>query len=273
MKYFAGFLAVVLCFGALAGCAKTNNNDGARAQLRVGLECDYAPFNWTQNDDSNGAVPIESGNYAGGYDVEIAKALAEGLDMDLVIVKTDWDGLLPSLTSGKIDVIIAGMSPTAERKESIDFSDNYYISDLVIVVSKDGPFASADCLDEFAGAKITAQQSTFHYTVIDQIEGVDKQTAMTDFPTMIMALNSGRIDGYISERPGAISAALANPNLTYIAFDEALGFTYTLDEVAIAVGLKKGSDLLARINEILAGISEAARQQMMENAIKNQPAG
>src|SRR5690606_38806150 len=105
-----------------------------------------------------------------------------------VIVKTDWDGLLPALVSGKIDAIIAGMSPTEERKESIDFSDNYYESDLVMVVKKGGAYENATKLSDFAGAKITAQLNTFHYTVIDQITGVNKQTAMDNFSAMRVAL-------------------------------------------------------------------------------------
>src|SRR5690554_5923335 len=101
--------------------------------LRVGMEAGYAPFNWTQLDDANGAVPIEgSAEYAGGYDVEIAKRIAAGLGKELVIVKTAWSGLEMALNSGKIDVIIAGMSPMAERAERIDFSDSYYESDLVM---------------------------------------------------------------------------------------------------------------------------------------------
>src|SRR5690554_1951622 len=167
--------------------------------FRVGMEADYPPFNWTQIDDSKGAVPIDGAKeYAGGYDVEIAKKIADGLGKELVIVKTDWDGLLPALVSGKIDAIIAGMSPTEERKESIDFSDNYYESDLVMVVKKGGAYENATKLSDFARAKITAQLNTFHYTVIDQIEGVDKQTAMNNFTAMRVALESGAIDGYVS---------------------------------------------------------------------------
>ena len=140
-------------FGCGSGSnANTNEQDGqAEAensnQLRIGMECGYAPFNWTQQDDSNGAVAIEGGGgYANGYDVQIAKKVAEGLGKELVIVKTEWDGLVPAVQSGVIDGIIAGMSPTAERKESIDFSDNYYVSDLVIVVRADGPYADATSL-------------------------------------------------------------------------------------------------------------------------------
>ena len=262
-----------LCFAALlfimlfiiGGCAKKTDDN----KFRVGLECAYAPFNWTQTDDSNGAAPIEGGGFAGGYDVEIAKLVAAGLNKELVIVKTEWDGLLPAVTSGKIDAIIAGMSPTADRKESIDFSENYYYSDLVIVVMKDGPYADAKELSDFAGAMITGQLNTFHYSVIDQIPDVSRQTAMDDFPTMIVALTSGRIDGYISERPGAISASENNPNITFIEPDP--GFQYEPDDAAIAIGLKKDSPLLSDINKILSGLSIAERERLMGQALINQP--
>ena len=79
------------------------------------------------------------------------------------------------------------MSPTAERMATIDFTDPYYESELVIVVRKDGAYAEATSLADFAGAKITGQLNTFHYTVIDQIPDVQKQTAMDTFPTMIVA--------------------------------------------------------------------------------------
>lgn len=241
-------------------------------ELRVGMECNYAPFNWTQTDDSNDAIAIESGGYAGGYDVEIARQIADGLGRKLVIVKTEWDGLIPALTSGKIDLIIAGMSPMEKRKVSVDFTDNYYTSELVIVVRKDGRFANAASLADFAGAKITAQLNTFHYTVILQIEGVKQQTAMESFPAMIVALESGKIDGYISERPGAVSAMESNSNLMFIEFADGKGFETSPDDVAVAVSVAKGQeDLVAAINKILAGISEDARQTLMNAAVKNQP--
>ena len=239
--------------------------------FRIGLECGYPPFNWTQMDDSNGAVKIDGDEeYAGGYDVEIAKRIAEGLGKELVVVKTEWDGLVPASTSGKIDGIIAGMSPTAERKETIDFSDIYYKSDLVMVVKKGSEYENATSIQDFGGAKITAQLNTFHYTVIDQIENVDKQTAMDNFTAMRVALESGMIDGYISERPEGVSAEAANENFKMVEFTD--GFSTSDDDTAIAVGIAKGSDLTEKINEILAGISEEERTEIMDNAIKNQPA-
>ncbi|MBQ2680132.1 MAG: transporter substrate-binding domain-containing protein [Firmicutes bacterium] len=246
---------------------------GSNGELKVGLECNYPPFNWTQLDDSNGAVPIQgaAGQYAGGYDVEIAKKIADGLGMDLVIVKTEWDGLIPALQGDVIDVIIAGMSPTAERKETIDFTDNYYKSDLVMVVKADSEYANATKLEDFRGAKITAQLNTFHYTVIDQIDGVVKEQAMTDFPAMRVALESGIIDGYVSERPEGVSATAANSNFAMVVFED--GFETSDDDTAIAAGIKKGrEDLVEGINGILAGISEEERTEIMDNAIVNQPA-
>ena len=265
----------------IVGCGANSNSESAPAPetevaketdtFKVGLECGYPPFNWTQLDDSNGAVPIEgSPEFAGGYDVEIAKRIAEGLGKELVIVKTEWTGLLPALTSGKIDAIIAGMSPTEERKETIDFSDIYYKSDLVMVVKRGSKYENATSIQDFKGAKITAQLNTFHYTVIDQIEGVNKQPAMDDFPAMRVALESGTIDGYVTERPEAISAEAANPNFKMVEFTD--GFVTSDDDTAIAVGLRKGSELREKINQILAGISEEERTKLMDEAIRNQPA-
>jgi putative lysine transport system substrate-binding protein len=276
MKKFASVLLILMLVMSLflfAACGTTDDNGGGNGEsneFRVGMECNYAPFNWTQTDDSNGAVPIQGGGYAGGYDVEIAKLIAEGLGKELVIVKTEWDGLTPALTSGKIDAIIAGMSPTAERKETIDFSDNYYNSELVVVVKKDSELANAKTLNDFAGAKVTAQLNTFHYTVIEQMEGVEQQAAMETFPAMIVALSSGKIDGYISERPGAVSAVASNPELTFIEFEEGKGFIASEEDTAIAVGLVKGTDA-TQINEILNGITKEQREELMNTAVKNQP--
>ncbi|MCL1855761.1 MAG: transporter substrate-binding domain-containing protein, partial [Clostridia bacterium] len=243
-KLFAFTLAALLLTGAAL----------AEGTFRVGMECDYAPFNWTQAEPGDFTVPIEGGaGHADGYDVQIARKIAEGLGLELVIVKTEWDGLPMSVTSGMIDAIIAGMSPTEKRKVTLDFSDDYYTSDLVVVVRKDGPYASAKALADLSGATITGQLNTFHYSVIDQIPNVTIGTAMETFPAMIVALQSGRIDGYVAERPGAEANTMANADLTYVLFEEGQGFEASKDDVSIAVGLKQESPLIADINKILAG--------------------
>ena len=243
-------IMVLLCVVMLAGCKSKKQEANT---FKVGLECNYAPFNWTQTDNSNGAVAIDGGGgYCGGYDVEIAKTIASALGKELVIVKTEWDGLIPAVNSGKIDAVIAGMSPTEERKTSVDFSDPYYESDLVIVVKADGPYAAAESLADFAGAKITAQLNTFHDTVVDQIPEVEHVTAMETFPAMIVALKS-------------------NPDLTFVEFSEGNGFEASPEDVAIAVAMKKGNTLLPDVNKALSGLSRDKRQELMDSAIANQP--
>lgn len=261
---------------ALTGCGTSSNTENSKEAeesqvFRIGLEAGYAPFNWTQIDDSNGGVKIDgTKEFAGGYDVEIAKKIAEGLGKELVIVKTEWDGLVPALTSGKIDAIIAGMSPTDERKETIDFTNNYYKSNLVMVVKKGGKYENANSIQDFKEAKITAQLNTFHYSVIDQIQDVDKQPAMDNFTAIRVALESGMIDGYVSERPEGISAETANTNFKMVEFKD--GFNTSDDDTAVAVGVAKGSKLTEKINRILEGITEEEQTTIMDTAIKNQPA-
>ena len=151
---------------SFAGCATKKDPN----KIYVGMECGYAPFNYTQTTNVNGAVKISNANgYANGYDVMIAKKIAESLGKELVIVKYKFEALIPAVQAGSLDFIIAGMSPTAERLEAVDFSDAYYESQLVIVVRKDGNFAQATSLNDFNGAKIVAQKGTFHDTAYDHI--------------------------------------------------------------------------------------------------------
>lgn len=241
--------------------------------LRVGMECAYAPYNWTQAEKTDIAMPLKGGGYADGYDVQVAKYLAGKLGMDIEIVKIEWEGLIPALTSGtgKIDAIIAGMSPTDDRRMVVDFTAPYYESDLVVVVKAEGSYAAAKSLTELAGARITGQLNTFHYDLIDQIPQVKKQVAMGDFPVMTAALSGGRIDGYVSERPGALSAVAANPSLSFLTFEAGKGFELDPDDTTIAVALRQGSPLLERINAALAELSEDERVELMAQALLRQP--
>jgi len=279
VKTWKTTMAALMGLFILAGCGNGTTEDSSAVDgsaesdaFVVGMEAGYPPFNWTQNDDSNGAVKIDGADgYANGYDVQMAQKVADGLGKELVIVKTEWDGLVPALVSSKIDAIVAGMSPTDERKEAIDFSDSYYTTELVIVVKSDGAYANATTLADFADAKVTAQLNTLHYGVIDQIEGVQKQPAMDSFTSMRVALESGTIDAYVSERPEAISASAANSAFKMIELDQADTFELSVADSEIAIGLIKESELKDQINEILSGITEEERIQMMEEAIKNQP--
>ena len=244
----------------------------AEGTFRVGMECNYAPYNWTQAEPSEYTVPIEGGGgYADGYDVQIARTIADALGKELVIVKTEWDGLPMGVISGAFDAIIAGMSPTEERKATLDFTSAYYYTNLVVVVRKDGAYANAESLADLSGAMITGQLNTFHYTVIPQIPNVQQAMAMETFPAMIVALRSGAIDGYIAEEPGAVADTTANPDLTYIKFAEGKGFEASEEDTSIAIGLAKGSPLLESINAALDNLTEADRLQLMLDATARQP--
>lgn len=238
--------------------------------LRVGMEANYAPFNWSQTTSSDNAIEISNspGEYANGYDLQVAVLLAEELGLDLEIVKLEWDGLPPALESGMIDAIIAGMSPTPERLEQIDFSESYYESDIVLVTQADSEYADATRLDDFSGARVTGQLNTFHYSLVEQIPGVEQQTALESFPTMIASVITDKSDAYISERPGALAAVAANDDLTYISFAEGQGFDLGEFDTTIAVGLRKNSPLREPINQALATIPQSQRNQLMESMVE-----
>ena len=278
MKRILALIMAVVMLLSLVSCNKVVgekdlDNVKNAGKLVVGMECAYAPYNWTTPTPSQTTVPIANSenSYADGYDVQIAKLIADKLGVELVIKAIEWDGLIPALESGEIDMIIAGMSPTDERKLSIDFSNTYFDSNLVMVVKKDGAYASADDIQDFSGAKITGQLNTFHYAVIDQINGVNKQTALADFSALIQSLESGAIDGYVCEKPGAISAVAANDSFAFVEFENGKGFTCDPAESSISVGVRKNSTLTDEINAVIATLSTADKEAMMDAAIARQP--
>ena len=246
------------------------NTVHADEYLRIGMEAAYAPFNWTQDDDKNGAVKIDGTNqYANGYDVQIAKQVAKALGKKPLVVKTSWNGLIPALTSGKLDMIVAGMSPTAERKKEIAFSNSYYTSEPVVLVNKDGAYANAKTLKDFKGAKITSQQGVYLYNLISQLTGAKQETAMGDFAQMRQALESGVIDGYISERPEALTAESANSKFKMIQFKK--GFDVNEEDATIAIGMRKNDNRLEQVNAAIAKISAKDQVALMDKMIQNQP--
>lgn len=261
------------CFSSCSKVDPSTDLDSIKekGKIVVGMECAYAPYNWTQSSSSEYTVPINNGAYADGYDVQIAKLIAKELGVELEIVPTDWNGLIPALESGGIDMIVAGMSPTDDRKLSIDFTDTYFDSNLVMVVKKDSSYANATKISDFSGAKITGQLNTFHYNVIDQISGVNKQTALEDFAALMQALSSGAVDGYVCEKPGAVSAVASNTDFTYIEFAEGNGFTCDPAESSISIGVRKGSSLTSELNKILSSLSSQDKENMMDAAIARQP--
>ncbi len=278
MKKIIALALVLIMAAGFCSCAKVNaakdlENVKSSGVLKVGMECAYAPFNWTQQDDSEGAVKIANADgYANGYDVQIAKKIAQALGVKLEVYQYEWEALIPGVQSGKLDCIIAGMSPTDERKTEIAFSSNYYVSNLVIIVNKDGKFANASSVADFKGAKIGAQDGTFHADALAQIEGV-QSNIMKDFTLLYAALTANTIDGYIAEEPTALQVCGANDKLAYAALvNNSTGFTCSDGDTAIAVGLRIGSSLEKEISKAVDAVTEEERSALMARMVSLAPA-
>ncbi len=259
---------LISCTVALSACNKKDDRD----KLVVGLECAYVPFNFTQQSDANGAVKISNADgYANGYDVIVAKRIADALNKELVIVKTEWDSLVPGVQAGTLDLVIAGMSPTEERRKSIDFSVPYYQSNLVIVVRKDSAYSAASNLDDFGGAKIVAQQGTFHETALLEqaaAHGINVGTSMATFPEMTVALNAKSIDGYVAEEPGAIADCASNPSLTYVHLENNVtGFDASDEDTQIAIGMRYDYEHKNAINNVILSLTQEDKIAIMQEAV------
>ena len=248
---------------------------GETKTLRVAMECGYAPYNWTQADDSNGAVPIaDSSDYAYGYDVMMAKLIAEELGYDLEIVKMDWDSLVPAVQSGTIDCVIAGQSITSERLEMVDFSDPYYYASIVGLVKAEGDYANAAGVADLAGATCTSQQGTVWYDVcLPQIKDADILPAQESAPAMLVALESDRINLVVTDMPTAMAAVVAYPDMKILDFtDTEDNFEVSDEEINIGISVQKGNtELLDGINSVLAGLTTDDFDSMMNEAISVQP--
>ena len=248
---------------------------GETKVLKVAMECGYAPYNWTQPDDSNGAVPInDSSDYAYGYDVMIAKKIAETLGYELQIVKLDWDSLVPAVQSGTIDCVIAGQSITSERLEMVDFSTPYYYASVVGLVKADGPYAEAKGLSDLKGATCTSQLGTIWYDVcLPQIEDANVQPAQESAPAMLVALESDRTDLIVTDMPTAMAACVAYPVMKILDFTGTEDdFAVSEEEINIGISVQKGNtELLDGINSVLAGMTVEDFDSMMQEAISVQP--
>ncbi len=282
MKKIAYLLsASLLLCGALAGLAGCGGDQAATGGdtdgdkvLRVGMECGYAPYNWTQNDDSNGAVPIaDSTSYANGYDVMMAKYLADQIGYDLEIYKIDWDSLPLAVQSGAIDCVIAGQSITAERMETVDFTTPYYYASIVAVTRDDTAYAGATSVDELSGALCTSQINTVWYDeVLPQIPDADIQPATESAPQMLVALNSGAVDLVATDMPTAMAAQLVYPNFQILEMAEGSDFVVDEEEINIGISLAKGNtELLDLLNGALATLTVEDFETMMNEAITVQP--
>lgn len=260
---------------AAGGGAADNNASTDKKVLKVAMECGYAPYNWTQPDDSNGAVPISgSPDFAYGYDVMMAKLIAEKLGYDLEIVKLDWDSLVPAVQSGTVDCVIAGQSITSERMEMVDFTSPYYYASIISLVKADSPYAAATDVAGLAGATATSQQNTVWYNVcLPQVPDANILPAQESAPAMLVALSSGKCDLVVTDMPTGKAALVAYPDFKLLDFTGTEGeFKVSEEEINIGISLKKGNtELKEAIDGVLSGMTSDDFDKMMDEAISVQP--
>lgn len=289
MKKMTALLCMLTLTASLAGCGGSDSEGGADTDLAaeevasgvedgvltIAMECAYAPYNWTQTDDSNGAVPIKDSNeYANGYDVMMAKKICEENGWDLEIVRTDWDSLVPGVQTGIYDAVIAGQSMTEDRMKEVDFAGPYFYASIVCVTKADSPYATAEGLSDLSGGNCTAQIATIWYdSMLPQIEGAQIQTAAETAPAMLTALDTGTVDFICTDMPTAMGAVAAYPDMVILDFsDSDDGFEVDEGEVNIGISVMKGNTVLKEaIDSVLSDMTEDDFNEMMSEAIAVQP--
>ena len=275
-KKFASVLLVLMLSMAFvfAGGSKEETTTSSNT-LKVAMECGYAPYNWTQTTDANGAVRISgSTEYAYGYDVMMAKLIAEKLGKDLEIVKLDWDSLVPAVQSGTVDCVIAGQSITSDRLQMVDFTTPYYYASIVCLVNEGSKYEGAKGVGDLKGAVCTSQQNTVWYDVcLPQIENANILPAQESAPAMLVALSAGRVDLICTDMPTAQAALVAYPSFRLLDFTNSDdNFVVSQEEINIGISVSKNNpELTAAINEVLATLRVEDFNAMMDEAISVQP--
>lgn len=280
-KMFALILALVMVL-SLTACG-AGNTDGTTSAasgvedgvLTVAMECAYAPYNWSQPDDSNGAVPIVNapGNYANGYDVMMAKKLCEANGWELEIMQLDWDSLVPAVQNGTVDAVIAGQSMTADRMEQVDFAGPYLYATIICLTKADSPLASATGISQLSGT-CTSQMGTIWYdTCLPQIEGAQIQTAAESAPAMLMALETGTVDFVCTDMPTGQGALVAYSDLVLLDFaGSGDDFQVSDEDVNIGISVRKGNtELKEALDSVLSEMTADDFNAMMADAIAIQP--
>jgi ABC-type amino acid transport substrate-binding protein len=275
MKRVFIVLMLAVSLVVLAACGSDEQFDlENETEFVVGLEAAYAPFNWSTPTENDFTYPLhgQNGVYVDGYDVVIAQQIADELGLTLVVKAIEWDGLILALLAGEIDMIIAGMSPTAERAETVAFSDEYFRSEQVMVVATDGDYADATSLADFNGARVVAQLGTLQDALIAQLTGATRLEPLDTYGMLATAVSTNAADAFIAELPVAQGMVASNSNLTIIQFTEGNGFVVSDEDVAVAVALRQEDiNLLEAVNGVLASISIEQRNAIMQAALNRQP--
>ncbi len=273
-RMLAMALAILMMTALLSGAQAGVPSGVEDGVLTVAMECNYAPYNWSQSDDSNGAVPISGSNeYANGYDVMMAKKLCEANGWKLEIVRLDWDSLVPAVLSGVVDAVIAGQSMTAARAEMVDFAGPYLYASIVCLAKKGTPQAEAKGISELSGY-CTSQLGTIWYSVcLPQIPNAEIQPAAESAPAMLMALETGAVDFVCTDIPTAQGALAVYPDMVLLDFSGSEdNFVVSEEEINIGISVMKGNAVLKdALDAVLSTMTVDDFNAMMAEATAIQP--
>lgn len=273
-RMLAMALAILMMTALLSGAQAGVPSGVEDGVLTVAMECNYAPYNWSQSDDSNGAVPISGSNeYANGYDVMMAKKLCEANGWKLEIVRLDWDSLVPAVLSGVVDAVIAGQSMTAARAEMVDFAGPYLYASLVCLARQGTPQAEAKGISELSGY-CTSQLGTIWYSVcLPQIPNAEIQPAAESAPAMLMALETGAVDFVCTDIPTAQGALAVYPDMVLLDFSGSEdNFVVSEEEINIGISVMKGNAVLKdALDAVLSTMTVDDFNAMMAEATAIQP--
>ena len=268
---------------ALSKASETSSGESQSGVLKVGMECAYAPFNWTQVSedvpDGSKAIPIYgTSEYAYGYDVMVAKKLADQMGMSLEIHKVEWDSIGLSLDTKEYDCIIAGMGRTKEREASYSFTDPYYYRDNCLVVKKGSEYENVKGLSDFKGknVKVTTQLGTGWVPLLDQIPDAEKLANYETTAEVFMAISNGVADVALIDQPTAESALLTNTDLKIIVPDASDAFEGDKEMTNVCIATRKDdTELRDKQQKAMTDIGwndKAKMDELMAEAVKLQPA-
>ena len=271
---FIGAISVTSC----GGSSEVNNDT-----LVIGMECQYQPFNWTVTKESEYTLPIDNSNeFVDGYDIQIAKYLSEDLNKPVIIKRIVWDSLIPSLQNNEINMVLAGMSSTAERREAIDFTDPYLTSDLAFLIKKENipegnsesnPATYEELLELFADQSLICQRGVVGDDYIDTyFSSVDSSIRHNDplatYPLAAQDVSLGTSFAMPAELPVCEAMVNIDPDdLGILYVDQSFLKAEDVEGLSVSIGIKKGNEeLLNELNDSLSRLDNATRGQLMGEA-------
>ena len=268
IKKFAAFIVVVgACFYYYL---VHDMPDKQLRVIRIGSECDYVPYSWVTSEKNEYNFPLANspGSYVDGYDIQIAKAIADYMKVEIEFKKIAWEHLFDALNRKEIDVIFSGMFDTEERKQLADFSNTYELKkyEYAILVNRGSNFTKARTLNDFSGARILGQNGSYFDVVIDQIPGVVHVPPVNSISDMLENVVNFKVDGIIFDSDTGSSYERMYTNLKLITFPEGEGFK--LGFTGVCAGVRKGDkELLDNINKAIANIPIRERKRIMDRIV------